>query len=148
MTAVTDENARKAAGRRYRRTLLIFGLAGPYIGLAIALIIAALMIVAQQVTAGGGAGDVAGGFMALGVMALLGLVLAIPIGGIPGLLAGFAAVAMQRRGVKPPRYHAICAVAGALGSLGVAVLLRNGLEYWAAIGASSALICAHLTRAR
>ena len=143
MTDLTDENARKAAGRRYRRTLLIFGLAGPYIGLAIALIIAALMIVAQQVTAGGGAGDVAGGFMAL-----LGLVLAIPIGGIPGLLAGFAAVAMQRRGVKPPRYHAICAVAGALGSLGVAVLLRNGLEYWAAIGASSALICAHLTRAR
>jgi hypothetical protein len=134
---VTDE-AVQADKRRYRRTLLIFALVGPYIGLAVALV---LMTGFSLVQGMGPAATLAAVF-ALGIVSA---VFAIPVGGLPGLLAGFAAVALQRRGVRGPRYYAQCAAISGLATLIIPLVLRHGYEIWGAVGVVTGLICAHLT---
>lgn len=126
---------------RFWRTVLIFALAGPYIGLAISLFVMFVIgLVQGQSLAGVGAA-----ILALGVISA---VFAIPIAGLPGFLTGLVAANMQRRGTPMRRYYALTGAIGALTALAIPLALRSGPEFWIFVGAGTAVICAHLTRAR
>ncbi len=130
-----------AAKKRFWRTVLIFALAGPYIGLAMSLFVMAVVGLMQgQSLAGVGAA-----LLALGAVSA---VFAIPVAGLPGFLTGLVAARMQLRGTKLRRYYALTGAVGALTALAIPLALRSPPEFWIFVGAGTALICARLTRAR
>ena len=136
-----SDDAQGLARRRFRRTVMIFALVGPYVGLAMALIIMTGIALAQGT-------QPAAALAAVFALGVISAVFAIPVGGLPGLLTGFAAAMLQRRGVSGPRYYAQCAAIGGLSALVIPLVLHNAYELWAAVGVSTGLICAHLTRKR
>lgn len=131
----------QADKRRFRRTLLIFALAGPYIGLALALLAMTIMGIA------GGQG-VAGTLAAVLALGIVSAVFAIPVGGLPGLLTGFLAAHLLRRGTETARYYAMTGCAGALATLAIPLALRAPPQIWIFVGLSAALICARIARGR
>lgn len=133
-TAATDK-------RRFRRTLLIFALAGPYIGLALSLLAMGVVSLSQGT-------HPAATLSALAALGIVSAVFAIPVGGLPGLLTGFVAASLQRRGVQVARYYALTATVGALATLAIPLMLRSAPQIWIFIGLSTALICARIARAR
>ncbi len=126
---------------RFWRTVLIFALAGPYIGLAISLFVMGVVGLVQ----GQPTGRLAGGLLSVGV---LSAVFAIPVGAAPAALTGLVAARMQRLGTAPRRYYALTGAVGALSILVIPLILRTSPEFWIFVGAGTALICARLTRAR
>ncbi|ATQ42672.1 hypothetical protein [Caulobacter mirabilis] len=129
------------ARKRYWRTVAVFALAGPYIGLAISLFIMAVV----GLTRGQPIGSLLSGLAGL---AVISAVFAIPVAGLPGFLTGLVAAQMQRRGTAMRRYYALTGAVGALTALAIPIILRSPPEFWIFAGAGTALICAHLTRAR
>ncbi|MBP7704278.1 MAG: hypothetical protein KA105_03195 [Caulobacter sp.] len=127
--------------RRYWRTVAVFALAGPYIGLAISLFLMAIIGLIQGQSPGG----LAAGLFSL---AVISAVFAIPVAGLPGFLTGLVAAQMQRRGTAMRRYYALTGAVGALATLAIPLILRSRPEFWIFVGAGTALICAHLTRKR
>lgn len=127
--------------RRFRRTLLIFALAGPYIGLALSLLVMTIISLANGASP-------AAALSAVAAVGIVSAVFAIPVGGLPGLLTGFVAASLLRRGVQVARYYALTATVGALATLAIPLMLRGAPEMWIFIGLSTALICARFARAR
>ena len=64
------------------------------------------------------------------------------------LLTGFAAAALQRRGIETARYYALTGCIGALATLTIPLALRQAYEMWIFVGLGAALICARIARAR
>ena len=121
--------------RRFRRTLLVFGLAGPFIGLVLSL---CLMVVI----------DVRLVLASILVVGAVSAVFAPVLGALPALAAGVVAGLLQRRGARPAVYYPACAVAGAVSSAPLAIVLESGLPMWMGVGAATAVVCAWLTRQR
>jgi hypothetical protein len=134
-TAETDPK------RAFRRTVLIFTLAGPYIGLAISLFVMAVV----GITRGQALPALSESLLALGIMSA---VFAIPVAGLPGFLTGLVAANMQRRGTAMRRYYALTGAVGGLTALAIPLALRSAPEFWIFVGAGTAVICAHITRRR
>lgn len=137
---MTDDTA-SADKRRFRRTLLIFALAGPYIGLALSLLFMGIVGLAQ----GQAPAQLLSGLAAVGIVSA---VFAIPVGGLPGLLTGFVAAGLQRRGVQVARYYALTGCVGALAILAIPLMLHQAYDMWIFVGLGAALICARIARAR
>lgn len=137
----TPSDDARATKRRYWRTVAVFALAGPYIGLAISLFVMAVV----GVTRGQPIGQLLSGLAGL---AIISVIFAIPVAGLPGFLTGIVAAQMQRRGTAMRRYYALTGAVGALTALAIPLILRSPPEFWIFAGAGTALICAHLTRAR
>ena len=131
----------QAARRRFRRTLLIFALVGPYIGLGLALI-------AMTIAGIAGGQGVPGTLAAVLALGIVSAVFAIPVGGLPGLLTGFVAAALLRRNTEPARYYALTACVGALAALAIPLAIHAPVEIWAVVGLGAALICARIARGR
>lgn len=129
------------AKKRYWRTVAVFALAGPYIGLTMALFVMGVVGLVQGQSLPG----VGAALLAVGVISA---VFAIPVAGLPGFLTGLVAAQMQRRGTPMRRYYALTGAVGALATLAIPLILRTGPEFWIFVGAGTAVICAHLTRAR
>ena len=127
--------------RRFRRTLLVFGLAGPFIGLVLSLCLMVVIGVAQGI-------DVRLVLASILVVGAVSAVFAPVLGALPALAAGVVAGLLQRRGARPALYYPACAVAGAVSSAPLAIVLESGLPMWAGVGAATAVICARLTRQR
>jgi len=127
--------------RRFWRTLLIFGLVGPYIGLALALLVMTGIGLAQGI-----APPVLAPSMAS--VAIVSAVFAIPFGGVPAVIAGLAAVMFRTRGRTGWTYYLLCAVAGGIATAIIPMVFRSGFAIWIPVGAATALICAWLTRQR
>lgn len=127
--------------KRFWRTVAMFALAGPYIGLAISLLVMAVIGLVQGQPPAALA-------KALFALAIVSVIFAIPVAGLPGFLTGLVAAQMQRRGTAMRRYYALTGAVGALAALAIPLILRSGPEFWIFVGAGTAVICAHLTRAR
>ncbi len=136
-----SDEAVKTERRRMWRTVAVFALAGPYIGLAMSLFVMAVMGLLR----GQAIGPLAEGLFALAIMSA---VFAIPVAGLPGVLTGLVAAQMQRRGTPMRRYYALTGAVGALATLAIPMILRTSPEFWIFVGAGTAVICAHFTRAR
>lgn len=141
---MTDAPPADTARRGVWRTLMIFALAGPYIGLAIALVLMTGFGLAQVHSLG----EVGATMAAVGALAVISSIFAIPIGGLPGLLTGLVAVSLHRRGITGSPYYVVCAIAGGLATAAIPILLKNGYSQWLVVGAATGLICAHLARRR
>ncbi len=127
--------------RRFWRSLLIFGLAGPYIGLTLALLVMTGMGLAK-----GMAPQILAPSMA--ALAIVSAVFAVPVGGIPALLAGLAAAMFRTRGRTGWTYYSLCALAGGISTAIIPMVFRSGFAIWIPVGAATAMICAWLTRQR
>ena len=136
-----SDDAALAERRRLQRIPVIFALAGPYIGLALSLLFMGIVGLAQGQTP-------AKLLSALAAVGIVSAVFAIPVGILPGLLTGFVAAILQRRGVQPARYYALTGCAGALATLAIPLMLHQAYDMWMFIGLSTALICARIARAR
>ena len=129
------------ARRRFRRTLMIFALAGPYVGLALSLLSMAIVGLAQgQAPAALGAG-----LLAVGAVSA---VFAIPVGGLPGLLTGLVAAQLLRRNVETARFYALTGCTGALAALTIPLAFKQAYDMWIFVGLGAALICARIARGR
>jgi len=135
------EAAAADSRRMFRRTLLVFGLAGPFIGRVLSLCLMVVIGVAQGI-------DVRLVLVSILVVGAVSAVVAPVLGVIPALAAGVVAGLLQRRGVSPALYYPACGLAGAVSAAPLAMVLESGLPVWTGVGAATAMICAWLTRQR
>jgi hypothetical protein len=127
--------------RRFRRTLLIFGLAGPFIGLVIALCLMVVIGLFQGI-------DARLVLLSVLMVGVVSVVFAPLLGVIPALSAGVVAALLQQRRARPAIYYPACGLAGAVSSAPISLVLESGLPMWTGVGAATAVICARLTRQR
>ncbi len=127
--------------RRFRRTLLIFGLAGPFIGLVIALCLMVVIGLFQGI-------DARLVLLSVLMVGVVSVVFAPLLGVFPALSAGVVAALFQQRGARPAIYYPACGLAGAVSSAPISLVLESGLPMWTGVGAATAVICARLTRQR
>lgn len=128
------------------RSVGLFALLGPIVGLALLLVYFAVSTIVQQGISGVESVGLVTGLLLFG---LLGFVFAPVIGIVPAAATGLFAAMLKQRGMNGPAYYGLCALAGAVTSEGPVLLVVRTLDadsvVLALVGGGSALVCALLT---